>query len=148
MAEIGTDTGAFAQLILATAAPSRLDIVDLDFSRFPAALRADPRVVVHQGRSADILEGFEPASFDWIYIDADHAYASVRRDAAAAASKVKPGGYLVFNDFAHVDPYFGTYGVHRAATEFALDHGWPLAWLAYEPSALYDVALRKPDEAA
>ena len=65
-------------------------------------------------------------------------------DARIAAAKVKPAGYLVFNDFAHADPYLGAYGVHRAVVEFAVTRGWKFAWWAYEPNGLYDVALRRP----
>ena len=66
-------------------------------------------------------------------------------DARVAATKIKPGGYLVFNDFAHADPYLGAYGVHRAVVEFAATRGWKFVWWAYEPNGLYDVALRRPD---
>lgn len=65
-------------------------------------------------------------------------------DADAAASKVKPGGFLVFNDFANIDPFLGVYGVHRAVVQFAVTRAWNFTWFAYEPSALYDVALRRP----
>jgi hypothetical protein len=68
----------------------------------------------------------------------------VTRDAHIAALKVKPGGYLVFNDFAHMDPFLGAYGVHRAVVDFAVSRAWAFAWFAYEPNALYDVALRRP----
>jgi hypothetical protein len=85
------------------------------------------------------------ASFDWIYIDADHSYAGVQRAAAVAAEKVRPGGFLVFNDFARADPYLGAYGVHRPVVEFAVERKWPLVWLAYEANALYDVALKRPE---
>ena len=61
-----------------------------------------------------------------------------------AASKVKPGGYLVFNDFTHMDPFLGAYGVHRAVVDFALRHGWPFVRWAYHPQGLYDVALQRP----
>jgi hypothetical protein len=53
-------------------------------------------------------------------------------------------GYLVFNDFAHLDPYLGAYGVHRAVVEFAIARAWPFAWFAYDGNALYDVALQRP----
>jgi len=91
-----------------------------------------------------VLQHLPDAHFDWIYIDADHSYEGVLRDAQAAAPKVKPGGYLVFNDFAHVDPELGAYGVHRAVVDFAVARQWTFSWLAYEPRALYDVALRRP----
>jgi hypothetical protein len=68
----------------------------------------------------------------------------VKRDEVAAAPKVKSGGFLVFNDFAHIDRRLGRSGVHRAAVEFATERGWPFAWWAYEGDGLYDVALRRP----
>jgi predicted O-methyltransferase YrrM len=144
IAEVGTDRGAFALHILSACDPAELHLIDLDLSQIEPALRSQPRVVLHNGLSHEVLAGFADASFDWIYIDADHSYAGVRRDADAAAAKVKPGGFLVFNDFAHADPFLGAYGVHRAVVEFATARRWPFAWFAYEPSALYDVALRRP----
>lgn len=53
------------------------------------------------------------------------------RDANAALTKVKPGGFLVFNDFAHADPFLGTYGVQRAVADFVVANRWPVVWLAY-----------------
>ena len=144
IAEAGTHKGDFARHILTVAEPSELHLIDLDFSLLRPDVGSDPRVVKHDGFSHDVLAGFPAQGFDWIYIDADHSYAGVARDAAAAADKVKPGGFLVFNDFAHIDPHLGAYGVHRAVVDFAVKHNWTFAWFAYEPSALYDVALRRP----
>ncbi len=109
-----------------------------------AGAQREERVTPHHGISHEILARFSDDRFDWIYIDADHAYDSVKRDAAAAASKVKRGGFLVFNDFAHMDPWLGSYGVHRAVVEFAIERRWPFAWWAYQGSGLYDVALKRP----
>ena len=146
VAEVGTYRGEFAQFILANCAPAELHLIDLDLSGVPTAIVDDPRVTAHNGLSHDMLARFSDAYFDWIYIDADHSYAGVVRDADTAASKVKPGGFLVFNDFAHADPFLGAYGVHRAVVEFAVARNWRFVWLAYEPSALYDVALERPPE--
>lgn len=147
VAEVGTYQGSFASHILIAADPIELHLIDIDLTELNAAVRADPRVVLHEGRSEAVLAGLPDSHFDWIYVDGDHSYDGVTRDAHAAATKVKPGGYLVFNDFAHIDPFLGTYGVHRAVVDFAVAQRWPFAWLAYQPSALYDVALRRPDEA-
>lgn len=146
IAEVGTDRGHFAKCILASCNPETLHIIDLDFSRTDADIGQNHNVVLHRGDSERILQSFPDAHFDWIYIDADHSYAGVKRDANAAAAKVRPGGYLVFNDFAHIDPALGSYGVHRAVVEFATTHGWSFVWLAYQKNALYDVALRRPAE--
>ena len=37
-------------------------------------------------------------AFDWVYIDGDHGYRGVRRDAEAALGRLRPGGLLIFND--------------------------------------------------
>jgi predicted O-methyltransferase YrrM len=142
--EVGTLHGDFARFILAHSEPQELHLIDIDFSPNALPLGEDARVRLHNGMSQDVLAALPDATFDWIYIDGDHSYSGCARDAEAAASKVKPGGYLVFNDFAHMDPYLGAYGVHRAVVDFAVKHGWKFAWMAYEPSALYDVALQRP----
>ena len=146
IAELGTATGDFARHILDVCDPAELHLVDIDFSRLDARVAADRRVVAARGYSHEVTASFPDGHFDWIYVDADHSYAGVSRDIAAASSKVKPGGYLVFNDFAHVDPWLGQYGVHRAVIEFAVMARWPLMLFAYNPLGLYDVALQRPTE--
>jgi SAM-dependent methyltransferase len=144
VAEVGTYRGAFARHILSACEPSELHLVDLDFSLLDPAVAADAHVTTHQGFSHEMLAQFPDDHFDWIYIDGDHSYEGASKDARVAATKVKPGGHLVFNDFAHADPYLGAYGVHRAVVEFAVTRGWKFVWWAYEPNGLYDVALQRP----
>jgi hypothetical protein len=146
IAEVGTHRGDFARQILDVCNPQELRLVDLDASFLASAIENDPRVRVFRGFSHEILTTFPDAYFDWIYIDADHSYEAVTRDAQAAASKVKRGGYLVFNDFAHTGPNLGAFGVHRAVIDFATTHGWRFAWFAFEPNALYDVALKRQSD--
>jgi Methyltransferase domain len=142
-AEVGTQTGAFATEILARCGVRELHVIDIDYSGFDPALDADVRLTRHEGLSHEVIGQFPDEHFDWIYIDADHAFDAVLGDARASAPKLKRGGHLIFNDFAHIDPYLGRYGVHRAVTAFALEQRWPFAFLALNPVALYDVALRK-----
>jgi predicted O-methyltransferase YrrM len=145
VAEVGTFRGAFARHILKACDPAELHVIDLDFSQLDPAIAEDTRVHMHPGASHIVLATFPHAHFDWIYIDADHSYEGVLRDANAAAPKVKPGGFLVFNDFAHADPFLGTYGVQRAVADFVVTNRWPVVWLAYQVSALYDIALKRPE---
>jgi SAM-dependent methyltransferase len=140
--EVGTDRGAFARLILERTSPSRLDVLDMDFSRFDKTLRQDGRVVCHEGLSRDILPTFAEATFDWIYIDGSHRYSDVVEDIAACRRIVKPDGFLVFNDFAHIDPLLGRYGVHNAVTEFLVDSGWMIHAMSYEGFGPDDIAVR------
>jgi SAM-dependent methyltransferase len=144
VAEVGTYRGGFARHILDACDPAELHLIDIDVSPLDPAVAADRRVTIHQGLSDEVLAQFPDDHFDWIYIDGDHSHDGASRDARVAATKVKPGGYLVFNDFAHADSYLGAYGVHRAVVEFAVTRGWKFVWFAYEPNALYDVALQRP----
>lgn len=146
VAEVGTYQGDFARAILDIMAPSRLDLADITFSLCRGDVLADSRVQKHEGLSLPFLQSCADASFDMIYVDADHGYEAVRADAAAAAPKVKPGGYLIFNDFARIiRPGFGVLGVHQAVCEFAVSSGWPVAYFCLEGEALYDIALRRPE---
>jgi hypothetical protein len=146
VAEVGTYQGGFARAILDIMAPEKLHLADITFSLCRADVLADPRVEQHEGLSVPFLQSCADASFDMIYVDADHGYDAVRADAAAAAPKVKPGGFLVFNDFARIiRPGFGVLGVHQAVCEFAVTSGWPVAFFCLEGEALYDIALRRPE---
>ncbi len=146
VAEIGTYQGDFARAILDIMAPEKLLLADITFSLCRADVLADPRVERHEGLSVPFLQSCADASLDMIYVDADHSYDAVRADAAAAAAKVKPGGFLVFNDFARIiRPGFGVLGVHQAVCEFAAASGWSVAFFCLEGEALYDVALRRPE---
>lgn len=148
VAEVGTHRGDFARQILDVCHPQELWLADLDVSFLNPAIANDARVRVHRGFSHEVLATFPDDYFDWIYIDADHSYEATLRDARAAAPKVKRGGYLVFNDFAHMGPNLGAFGVHRAVIDFAINDGWHFTWFAFEPNALYDVALQRLSEKA
>ena len=146
VAEIGTYQGDFARTILDIMAPEKLHLADITFSLCRADVLADPRVGRHEGLSVPFLQSCADASLDMIYVDADHGYDAVRADAAAAAPKVKPGGFLIFNDFARIiRPGFGVLGVHQAVCEFAVTSGWSVAFFCLEGEALYDIALRRPE---
>lgn len=56
---------------------------------------------------------FPDASFDFIFIDADHSYEAVRDDIQRWWPKLKPGGTMAFHDYRHND----FKGVERALDE-------------------------------
>jgi len=143
VAEVGVWRGDFSKLIWETCKPDELHLVDLDFSPFDWP---EAKVIRHQGDSSAILRSFEKGSFDWIYIDGDHAYEGVSKDLAAAHRALKPGGCLMCNDYANwcslaVTPY----GVARAVNEFALREGYSVEGLALHPAGLPDILISKPD---
>jgi len=143
--ELGTFRGDFARFILDIVAPEELHLVDVSFAACRQDVLDHPAVRRHEMTTTAYLGASAAPDFDWIYVDADHGYEAVAADIAAAKGRVKPGGLLVFNDFARiVRPGFGVFGVHQAVSEFAAAEGWPLAYLCLSGEALYDVALRRP----
>lgn len=57
-------------------------------------------------------------SFDFVYIDARHDYASVLEDLAAWCTKVRPGGIFAGHDYVDGDIPEGDFGVKSAVDEF------------------------------
>ena len=147
VAEIGVEYGRFTKKILAINKPAEYVGFDIDFSKIDPAIQSSDSCSVRlvKGSSWETLNQFADEYFDWIYIDGDHSYEGVRADIEVACRKVKHGGYLVFNDFAHIVwASYSTFGVHRAATEFIAREKWPVKFWAYEANALYDIVLQRP----
>jgi predicted O-methyltransferase YrrM len=145
IAEVGVDRGFFAAEILSRCAPSSLSLIDREFGRLASPMvlelvaRKDPRITLLRGDSADCLAELPASSFDVVYIDADHSYAAVRRDIAAALPCHKPNGVLVFNDYAVWSPSSMYHcGVARAVNELCLTSNWRLKYLAMQPMMYND----------
>lgn len=151
--EVGTDRGDFAARIMATTQPRTLHVFELDISRINpdniSSHVADGTCQLHVGDSSEQLRALPNQSFDWIYIDGDHGYEGVKRDIAAAAPKIKPGGLMVFNDYAVWSvTSMRRCGVAKAANEFAIANEWSLIGFAFHASMYCNAAFRKPGEAA
>lgn len=149
VAEIGTMRGVFAKWILEASHPLALHLFDLEFlllEREPLAdALASGQVSLHEGDSAECLARFPEDHFDWIYVDADHSYDGVVRDIAAARDRVRPGGFLVFDDycaFSHRELL--PYGVLRAVNEFIVREHWPVRYLALDAQGHLNIALARP----
>ena len=56
--------------------------------------------------------------FDWVYIDADHSYESVKNDLRHWFPQVKKGGFLCGDDYEWESEY--TEGPKRAVDEFVI----------------------------
>lgn len=147
-AEVGTQAGDFAKLILSILQPAKLHIFDMDFSVFDQAsfqpAIQQGMVELHDGDSSSLLATQPDASFDFIYIDGDHSYEGAVRDLEQAALKIKPDGWIVCNDYTMYSPLEKSkYGVYRAVNEFCWKHGYEIAYLALHQWNYHDVALRK-----
>lgn len=145
VALLGARQGHFARAVMAAVQPKALHIVDANFASLDVRGLDSLPVIRHEGRCATIAAAFPPGRFDWIYIDSERSHGGVSEAARAAATALKPGGYLVFSNFAHVDPRLVRFGVMRAVSDFMIETGWEMAYFAFDRDALYDVALRKPE---
>jgi Predicted O-methyltransferase len=91
VAEVGTQYGRFAEKILSIAKPKKLHLIDDNLDLFKAEVSQKQKTLLqegiengtielHEGDSSTILSKFPDEYFDWIYIDADHAYEGVCKD--------------------------------------------------------------------
>lgn len=125
MAEIGCYAGESTALFLESGKVAHLTAVDkwdapdvearFDESVGPwiasgAALKVKARSVAAAKHVAD-------GSLDFVYIDADHRYASVRADIAAWLPKIRAGGIMAGHDYAYRSHAVKRYGVIRAVHE-------------------------------
>jgi hypothetical protein len=148
VAEVGTDHGAFAEIILKYAVPSELHVIDISLANFrrdvfAPAIQAGT-VRLHESDSVEALRRFPDEYFDWIYIDANHSYEGVTRDLNEAKRAVKRQGLLVVNDYvfwSHRE--FMAYGVVQAVNELCRSEDWKLLYLALHPEMHCDVVLRR-----
>jgi predicted O-methyltransferase YrrM len=148
IAEVGVDRGVFSKSILDLSSPRRVHLIDIDLSRLDYDNVQDGvtsgKCILHSGDSSVVLQEFKDSYFDWIYIDGDHYYEGVKKDIQSAKSKIKPGGFLVFNDYSVWSPVSMTHcGVARAVNEFCLGEGWEIVYFCFQSMGYNDVAIRK-----
>lgn len=160
IAEIGVDRGDFSEQIVIRCKPAMLHLFDIDSSRVQnpviraaigtqtGAGRPDVQILMHEGDSSTNMQRMRDASFDMIYIDGDHRYEGVMRDIAAAVPKLRPGGVLIFNDYAVWSPVGMDHcGVARAVHEFCSDNPWKFRYIALQSMMYNDVMLvREQDD--
>ena len=65
---------------------------------FDSMLADYPNITKVKMTSIEASKQYADGSLDFVYIDADHAYASVVEDINAWKPKVKPGGYIAGHD--------------------------------------------------
>lgn len=145
--EVGTQTGLFARTLMDKAKPSKLYLLDIDYTPFRrnvVAAEIDAGTIIpKEGSSWELLDTFDDGYFDFAYIDAGHGYDMVTKDLAAALRKVKKGGYIICNDFVVWSPLEAiTYGVHKAVTETIVANNLQVTHFAFHPYGYSDIAFR------
>lgn len=74
------------------------DAWDRMFHRVSNSLGTLPGVSLIRGLSIPTAALYPDAMFDFVYVDADHAYDSVKADLLAWLPKVRPGGFIGGHD--------------------------------------------------
>lgn len=166
--EVGTQEGYLAAWMKTHLNPSELVIMDVannavincEIAKNRTKQARAIRTTCLLGDSNQLLRTLPDDYFDIIYVDGGHDYRTVCFDLEEARQKVRPGGYLVVNDyflfeseflaggedFDRGNVRFGVYGVIHAVNEFAVRYRWPLAYLAMHKLNFPDVALRRPNQ--
>ena len=85
------------------------------------------KLEVYRDYSHRVLPTLEDESFDLIYIDGNHETCYVLEDAVLAFRKLKPGGWLVFDDYEGPDVPPGIHafldGYRRQISPYVAHHG-------------------------
>ena len=169
VAEVGVGFGDFSRKILDVVKPREFVAVDLfelheaskggrrrrrlgaasheAYYRQQFKQEIDDRIVqIRKGPSHIMLEQLPDDRFDLVYIDANHAYARVKRDVEAGRRKLRPGGLLALDDYERGDPFgLSIYGVKHAAHELCVNEGWKIVFLALEGAeAACNIVLQRP----
>ena len=146
--EVGTLRGDFSVQIASICQPDIFHLFDIDFSPLNEAdirARFSGEIVKHSGDSSTNVATLPSGYFDWLYIDACHSYDAVQNDLAAAHTVLKPGGYLLCNDYTNWDCASAQpYGVAKAVNEFIVAYGYEVLGLALEPAGYHDLMIRRP----
>ncbi len=143
-AEVGVFDGWTAEVLLRTFPDLRLWLVDpwkpyggesyigkqdeayfqraCDATMFWTTFAEDRRFTLREG-SPQAADRFAAGSLDFVFIDANHLYESVRADLHAWWPKVRGGGALCGHDYGIHRDGEGGWGVKRAVDEFAAQHG-------------------------
>lgn len=140
VAEIGVLAGDYADQIRVTTKPKELHLVDcwekqdarvykdyvedsaeaMEKNRLHVIKRFGPypEVKIHRSYSVPAAQTFIDNYFDWLYLDSNHTYETVKQDLHAWWPKIKPGGLFLGHDWVTPNSFVPFFGVIRAVTEF------------------------------
>lgn len=132
-AELGVDKGILFEKFLTDVKGLRLIGVDI----FPIQYRKDrcqaiaaeypDRATLLVMRTVDAAQMVGDGSLDFVFIDADHSYESVKEDIQHWAPKVRPGGWIGGHDYNKKWP-----GVIRA-----VDEAYGARVKTYQPGSIW-----------
>jgi len=124
-AEIGVSSGRYSEILCQNI--SGLDLLCIDIWRkeriFQTAKQklAPYKTTLIRKSSVEAAKDVAEESLDFVFIDADHKYESVRQDLKVWVKKVKVGGIVSGHDY-YVFPYSKNRGVIDAVDEYVKKH--------------------------
>lgn len=155
IAEIGVADGYYSAEIFRLNQPAALHLIDpwdTDFyskglevvqSKFKQEIVARS-VILHHGRSGDVLPTLAKKSFDWIYLDTTHSYADTAQELRLCAPLIKDGGHIAGHDFCIGNPYSGyPFGVIQAVYEFCAEHRWSFVYITLDADGHFSFCLKQ-----
>lgn len=154
-AEVGVHAGLFADKILSITDPRKLYLIDC-WQPVPDTFYAnkdlasvfelvvkkysnDPRVIIVKDFSLEAAKRFQPRTFDWVYIDANHEEQHAFADLCAYWPLVKANGFLAGHDYLNQGKFFGA---KDAVDKFVLKNKLSITMLT--SGAYPSYAIRKP----
>jgi len=119
--EVGVQYGYFSQAILRDW-KGELKCVDVwsDPSVYAQAVANLGEKRLIRKSSVEAANDFKAGSLDFVFIDANHTYESVKQDIEAWFPKVRKGGVISGHDYC----VYQDFGVIQAVDEFAAKHGY------------------------
>lgn len=169
IAEIGVALGVFSEHMIRTLAPREIHLFDFfDFHEQDSVFGVDPKLhfgskthqdfimgklneipnntskaIFYAGNSSENLPQLEDRSMDLIYVDGAHHYDGVVADVSIAKKKIKPYGFMVFNDYVLFDHKGKVeFGIVPVVNELCVIDGWEVVGFAFNKGMYCDIALR------
>jgi hypothetical protein len=158
IAEVGVFQGYNSENLIQKLNPSKMFLIDTFSTNDHWTNKFNPKthlkfiqdkfktnssVEIMQGLSWDCLEKLEDNSLDYIYLDAGHSYAEVKKDTELCLKKIKSGGIIQFNDYTNwsiVEK--ADYGVLDVVNEVILSQNVEVLGLGLHFKGYHDISLK------
>jgi|SRR6186713_1306435 len=156
VAEIGVNEGDFSEQILSICSPGKLYLIDVWASkryhsglfekvknRFASQLEKG-QIEIIRDLSFGAIASCPDNSFDWVYLDTDHTYATTQRELELLRPKMKNAGIIAGHDYIIGNWNAGhRYGVIEAVREFCIRYNWEMIYLTHELDIPPSFAIRE-----
>lgn len=136
--EVGVAQGIYSRILLDNI--PGLDLLGVDSYEgkwaplYDEAVKNHPNLI--KGKSIDVASSIADESLDFVFIDADHTYESVKEDIEAWTPKVRKGGIVSGHDYYMTRQ--GNFGVIQAVNDYVDQHGYKLQTTLWDLHAYKD----------